>query len=129
MHIVAGETGDSARVHDACYEIVALHPVLVSSAVGEMGKCSLAELVFFKLPELAQIQAYIEADMPVVIFSAHRVCERLALRMALDADVVRLNVVQPCGVDDVQSRRLRGMLASGAVAFFASHVPFGYLFG
>ena len=53
VHIVAGETGDAARVHHALHEIVALHAILVRGAVGEMSEGRLAELVLFQLPEIA----------------------------------------------------------------------------
>ena len=36
VHIVTTEACDAAPIHDALHEIVALHPVLVGGAVGEV---------------------------------------------------------------------------------------------
>ncbi len=52
VRIVAAETGDAARVHQALHEIVALHAVLVRGAVGKMGEGGFAELVLLQLPEV-----------------------------------------------------------------------------
>ena len=36
VHIVASETGDASAIHDALYEIVALHAILMRGSVGEV---------------------------------------------------------------------------------------------
>jgi hypothetical protein len=47
MHVVAGRTGDSMPVHDTLRKVVALHPVLMGRAVGEIIKAGLAERAVF----------------------------------------------------------------------------------
>lgn len=41
MHIVAGCTGHSPAIHQTLHEIVPLHPVLMSSAIGKVQECRL----------------------------------------------------------------------------------------
>jgi hypothetical protein len=38
MNVVASEAGDPAAVHHALYEVIALHAILMSGAIGEMRK-------------------------------------------------------------------------------------------
>ena len=102
--IVASEAGDAAAVHHALDEVVALHAVLVRGAVGEMREGGLAELVIFELPEILQIQAHVIADRPVVIFAVDGIRQRAALRVALDAGVVGVHVIQARGIQDVAAR-------------------------
>ncbi len=45
------EAGDAVAVHHALHEVVALHPVLVRGAVGEVRERRLAELVILEPPE------------------------------------------------------------------------------
>src|SRR5689334_1175985 len=45
--------------------------------------------------------------------------------MALDADVVRLDVVQASGIDDVRARGFGGVLGARPVALLTAYVPFG----
>ena len=61
----------------------------------------LAQLVFFQLPEILQIQPDLKTNRPVVILSADRVAERLSLRVTLNTYVRRLNHVQPGRVRDI----------------------------
>jgi hypothetical protein len=50
--IVAAETRDAARVHQALYEIGALHTVFVCCPIGEMSERQLAQFVILQLPEI-----------------------------------------------------------------------------
>ena len=60
MRIVAAGARDAAGVHQALHEIIALHPVLVRSAIGEMGKRLFAEFMFFQFPEILEVFADLE---------------------------------------------------------------------
>ena len=93
VYVVATETGHAVGVHQAGDEIVALHPVLVRGAVGEMGERCRAEFGFLELPEIFQGESGLKANRPVVILAGHRVRthERLALGVALDAGVAGLH--------------------------------------
>src|ERR1039458_10269230 len=116
LNVVAGEAGDAVIVHGALHEVVALHAVLVSRAVGEVGERGLAEFVLFQLPIIAQVLAYFESDGPIVIYAVERLPERLSLRMALDASVVGGDRIEPRRVDDVGARRGGGLIAPRTVA-------------
>ena len=124
VRIVATETGDAARVHEALNEIVALHAVLVRGAVGKMREARFAELVLFKLPKIRKVQSNMEADGPVVVLAFDRIVQRTALRMTLDADIVGPHIVEAGGIEDVVARRLVNVRASRAVAPFAADIPF-----
>ena len=52
---MTAEAGDAAPVHHALHEVVALHPVLVRRAVGEVRERRLAQLVVFELPEILEL--------------------------------------------------------------------------
>ena len=56
MRIVATEASHPAPVHHALHEIIALHAVLVSGAVGVVRERRLAQCVFLKLPEILQFK-------------------------------------------------------------------------
>jgi hypothetical protein len=43
MRVVATKAGNSATIHDTLHEVVALHPILVRCALGEMRKTSYAQ--------------------------------------------------------------------------------------
>jgi hypothetical protein len=98
VHIVAAETGDAAPVHHALNEIVALHPILVGGAVGEIVKIRLAQRVIFELPELLKLRARMIADGPVVVFSLDRIPERLSLRARAWCGIARCLVVRAATV-------------------------------
>src|ERR1700757_3319363 len=115
MNIVAGEAGNAAAVHQALHKIIALHTVLVSGAIGEMGESGLAQRVFFKLPEIAKVQAHMVADGPIVIFAFDGIGQGTSLRMALDAGVACLDIVHARGVEDVSPGGMPDMVASGTV--------------
>lgn len=55
VSIVATEAGNAAAVHQALYEVVALHAVFVGSAVREIHEAGGAEGVVFELPEITEI--------------------------------------------------------------------------
>ena len=87
VRIMATETRDAARVHEALNEIVALHAVLVSRAVGKMCEAGFAELVLFKLPKYARFNpTWKPTGHGLLAFD--RVCRRAALRMTLDTHIV-----------------------------------------
>ena len=94
VRIVATETRDAARVHEALNEIVALHAVLVRGPVGKMREARFAELVLFKQPKISKIQPNVEADGPVIILSFDRIGQRTPLRMTLDARIVGPHIVE-----------------------------------
>ena len=62
-----------------------------------MSEGLLAELVLFELPEVLKILAHFEADGPIVILAVDGIGQRLALGMALDADVVGLHEIETRG--------------------------------
>src|SRR5262245_36654130 len=69
-----------------------------------------------------------EPDRPVVILPFDRILQRLALRMTLNAGVVRADKIEFGRIDDIQPGGIRGMLTSGPVAAFTSDIPFRYWF-
>lgn len=93
MHVVARETRHPVHIHQAGDEIISLHPVLVRRAIGEMGKCGVAQLVFLQSPVVAQFFSHLKSYRPVVIFSLNWICRGPALRVALDARIVGGNVI------------------------------------
>ena len=72
VRIVAAETGDAARIHQALNEIVALHAVLVRGAVRKMREARFTELVLFEPPKIRKAQSDVEADRPVVVLAFDR---------------------------------------------------------
>lgn len=79
MGVMTAEALHAVRVHHALDEVIALHTVFVSGAIGEMRKRQFAQLVFFQLPEVSQIPAHVEAHRPVVILAFDGILERLPL--------------------------------------------------
>ena len=124
VNIVTAKAGDAAGVHEALHEIVALHAILVRSAVGKVRERLHPELAFLELPEVAQVLTDLEADRPVVILTGDRISERLPLRMALDADVIRVHVIELGWIDDVAPPLVRDVLTARTVAAFAADIPF-----
>ena len=94
VRIVATETRDAARIHQALHEIVALHAVLVGGAVGKMREGGFAELVLLELPEIGEIQPDVKADRPIIVLPVDRISRRAPLRVTLDADVVGMHIVE-----------------------------------
>jgi hypothetical protein len=129
VHIVATEAGHATGIHHAIHEIITLHSILVAGTVGEMGKGCLAELVVFELPVILKIQANLKTHRPIVIFPFDLVLQWAALRMALHADIVRMDVIEAGGVHDVRAGWMLNMCGSGSVAFLTADIPFRYRFG
>ena len=127
VRVMAGVAGDAPSVHHALDKIITLHAVLVGGAVGEMGEGCFAQLVFFQLPEIRQVLSHFEADGPIVSLAGDGRGEGAALRVALDAGVIRIYGREPRGVHNVGLRGAGGVEAAGAVAFFAAHIPLGDL--
>jgi hypothetical protein len=94
MHIVAAKAGDTMRVHDARDKVIALHAIFVRRSVREVRKGRFAQLVVFQFPEIFKVQADAETDRPIVVFVFDGTCQGLSLGMALNADVIRLDIVQ-----------------------------------
>src|SRR3954451_19947627 len=69
MDVVTAEAKHTALMHPAGYKIVALHAVLVSGVLGIMREGSLAQLVLFKSPNIAQPLAGFVSHGPIVIAS------------------------------------------------------------
>ena len=124
MHIVATEACDPAPIHHALHEVIALHAIFVRRAVGKMREAGLAELMFFELPVILQVKPHMETHGPVVILALDRISERTPLRMALDAGVVRIDVIHARGILNIRARRPRHVFAARPVASFAADVPF-----
>src|SRR5271154_2197216 len=112
---MATETAHTVRVHCALDKIIALHPILMRGAVGEMSEGLLTRLVLLQLPEILEIHADLEAHRPVVILAIDRVTQRLPLRVTLYADISREHCIQPGRVRDVQAGRSQDVSASWSV--------------
>src|SRR3984893_11636824 len=128
MRVVATEAGDAPRVHEAVNEVVALHPILVRSPVGEMGERRLAELVIFQFPKIVQALAHVEAHGPVIGVSDTGRDQTLPLRMALYARVSCVNIVQARRVYYIPRCWLLHVVAAGTMALFATNIPFSHRF-
>ena len=129
VRIVATEAGHASGIHQTGREVVALHPVLVRCAVGEMCEGRFAELVILKLPEIAEVQADVKSDGPVIGFGIDRVLERPSLRMTLYASVVRVHEVETGWIDDRIPNGARDVCATGSMASLASDIPLGRRLG
>ena len=129
VDLMTAEAGHTAPIHHAFDEIVALHPVLVPGAVCKVHEVGLAEFVFLELPVIAQIATLVKPDRPIVVLRQDRIRERLSLRMALNAGIVRPGEVQPRWIDDVGGERLAHVLTAWAMAALATDVPLSDLFG
>ena len=126
MRIMAGITCDAVRVHRARHEVIALHAILVGSPICEMREGRLAGFVLLQFPEIFQMLAHMESDGPVISLSGGRSGQGLPLRMALNAGVGCVNVVEAGGINDIRLRWLLHVLAARAVTLFAANVPLGY---
>src|SRR5262245_20552581 len=89
VDVMAAEAGHAALVHLTLDEVVPLHPVLVTRAVGEVRERLLAQLVLLQAPEVLELPALMESNRPVVVLAIDRIRQRLALRMPLNAGIVR----------------------------------------
>jgi hypothetical protein len=88
VHVMARGAGDPVSVHDALYEVIALHPVLVGGPVGKMGKSCLTQRVVFQLPIFRKMEAGAVANGPVISLAFDLLGERPALRVACDPSVI-----------------------------------------
>ena len=79
VNIMTTEAGHALRVHDAGRKVIALHPVLVRRAVGEVSERRFAQLMIFQLPIISEFQTGSKTDWPVVILAGDRVLQRTAL--------------------------------------------------
>ena len=75
VNIVAVKTFNALGVHVGSNIIVALHTVLARRSIGEMCERGLAQLVFFKFPEIAQLVTWLVANRPSVVTAIDRVIE------------------------------------------------------
>src|SRR3954452_16900484 len=123
VHVMAARAHDSSCVHNTLHKIVALHPVFVRGSVREMRESCLPEFVGFQFPVLCKVRTDMKADRPVVVFALNRVRERLALAMALNADVICPNRVETCGIHNGGAARTLYMRGARSVTPFTSDVP------
>ena len=101
VDVVAAKAGHAMRVHGGRNKIVTLHAILMTGTIWKMCERRLAQLVFFQFPKVLQIQPYMKSDGPVVVLTLDRARQRLALGVALNTDVVGLNVVQTRWIHNV----------------------------
>ena len=120
VRVVAVRTGDAVAIHARLHEVVALHPVLVTGAVGEVRERGLAGPVLLEPPEVSQRQPDPEADRPVVGLARARLGQRAPLRVTLDAHVVRRDRIELRRIDDVGLARRAGMRRTRPVALLAA---------
>src|SRR5579872_1621155 len=123
MHIVAGRACDLMPVHYALRKIIALHPVLVSRAVGEVVEVRRAQAAVFELPVILEAQTHLIADGPVVILACDSALQWPPLRVALNADIVLRHCVHVRGVHDISADRMPDMGTARTVTAFAADVP------
>ena|SRR5579859_2252190 len=126
MRVMATETSDAVRVHEAGNEVVALHAILVGGPVGEMREGCLAEFVIFQFPEIVQALAHVEAHWPVIGVSDTGRDQALPLRMTLYAGVGCFNIVQARGIDDIRRRWFFHVVAARTMALFATDIPLSH---
>ena len=70
VNVVAIETRNATTIHHALHKVVALHPVFVGRAVGEIKKIlRFTKCVVFQLPIIGELQADVIANRPVVGFA------------------------------------------------------------
>src|SRR5215469_5960421 len=124
MYVVATETGDSATIHDALHEVVALHSVFVRSAIREVVEVSRAQSALFQSPVIFEPFPHLVANRPVVVFPLKRNCDRASLRMALDASVAGFHIVGVRRIENVGPCWVLDVFAAGPVASFAADIPF-----
>ena len=61
------------------HEVIALHAILVSGAIGEMREGRFTEGVVFEPPKIAEVEADAIADRPVVILPFNGIGQRAFL--------------------------------------------------
>lgn len=129
VNVMTAIATDAMRIHRALDEVVSLHSILVARSIGEMCECLLPKFVFFQLPVILQIHPHLKSYRPVIILSAHRIIERLTLRVTLNAHIGSLDRVEPGRVDDIRLRRPAHVSGAGAMAFLTANIPFGHGLG
>ena len=128
-HIVTAEARHAAAVKSAVDEVVRLHPILLRRAFRIVRECRLTEMVFLERPEVLELEANVISHWPIVMLARVGIARRAALRVALQAHIIRRDIVQPRRIDDRGLTRTRHVLAAGTVASLTADVPFGHLFG
>ena len=103
------------------HEVIALHAILMSGAIGEMREGRFTEGVVFEPPKIAEVEADAIADRPVVILPFDGIRQRASLCMALDASVIGFHVVHPRGIENVAARGMFNMVAAGSVGPAEEH--------
>src|SRR5215469_4931530 len=99
MDVVATEAPDASAVHQALNKIVALHPVLMRSAVGKIVEVGFPQLASLEFPVVLQVESHLKAHGPVIMLALDRILERPSLRMTLDTHVVAVHVIQARRID------------------------------
>src|SRR5260370_5057491 len=94
-----------------------------------MGESRLTQPVVFQLPVVAKLQPDMKTHGPIVILPFDRILQRPALRMTLDADVIRLDIIEPGGIHNVRPGRTLNMRGPRSMTFLAADVPFRYSLG
>jgi len=79
MNIMAREAGDPSAVHYALNEVIPLHAILMSGAIGEMREGHFTEGVVFELPKIAEVESGAIANRPVVILPFNGARQRASL--------------------------------------------------
>jgi len=79
MNIVASEASNPSAVHYALHEVIALHAILMSGAIGEMREGHFTESVVFELPKIAELESDAIAHRPVVILPFDGIGQRASL--------------------------------------------------
>jgi len=98
----------------------------VRGSVGKVRKGEFAEFMIFELPVVLQVFADIKSDRPIVIFPLDWLGERLSLRMALDAGVTGVDVIEARRIENIVADRLLTMRLTRTVTPFASDIPLRY---
>lgn len=129
VNLVAIRAADLAVIHIALNEVVPLHPVLVCRHISILIEVGRPGLQFFELPVVRKLLADFKAYRPVIVFALDGVGERLSLAMALNAGIVRSNVVEPIWVDDVGDGWMLNVGASRTMAFLTPYIPLRDLLG
>lgn len=125
VRVVAGRATDVAMGHKGLGEVVALHAVFVGCAIWPVEEVCFAKAGFFEIPDVGEALAGKKADGPIVELTGHRIGFRLALAVALHADVDIADGVEASLIDDIGAGGVGDVFAAGAVTFFTADVPLG----
>lgn len=102
MHIMATEARDAMPVHQTLHVVVALHPVLVRSAICEIEEIGDAQPVLFERPVILQMQPDVKSNWPVIILPVNRIVQRTPLHVTLDTNIIGVHKIHPRGIDDIR---------------------------